>query len=181
MAKLQVGQKLPNFSFINSFEQEKSVEKDVLGKKTVFYALRYIGCTMCRYDVHVLAQKHAEFVAKGAQLFVVMQSDPAVVREDLKDAEVPFDIVCDPEMKIYKKFEILPAASMEAMGGTDKERLAAKFAAVQASGFSHGKYEGDELQLPAVWVVEADGTLSFVKYAESLVDIPTADELLEIL
>lgn len=181
MAKLQVGQKLPDFSFINADEQEKSVEKDVLGKKTVFWVLRYIGCTMCRYDVHVLAQKHAQFVEKGAQIFVVMQSDPAVVREDTKDANIPFDIVCDPEMKIYRQFDIKPAESMEAMGGTDKERLAAKFAEVQASGFTHGRYEGDELQLPAVFVVEEDGTLSYVKYAESIVDLPTAAELLGML
>ena len=86
MAKLHVGDKLPNFEFKNAYDVTKTVEKDVLGKKTVFWVIRYIGCTICRYDVHVLAQLHEQFKAKGVQVFVVMQSDPAIVREELKEA-----------------------------------------------------------------------------------------------
>ena len=61
------------------------------------------------------------------------------------------------------------------------ERLQTKGKAAAEAGFSHGKYEGDELQLPAVWVVEADGTLSYVKYGEAVADIPTPDELIAML
>jgi len=102
---------------------------------------------------------------------------------NLKDAGIPFDIVCDPEMAIYKQFEILPAADMKAMAGNPEqlERLQTKGKAAAEAGFSHGKYEGDELQLPAVWVVEADGTLSYVKYGEAVADIPTPDELIAML
>ena len=70
MAKLYVGDKLPNFEFKNAYDVTKSVEKDVLGKKTVFWVIRYIGCTICRYDVHVLAQLHEQFKAKGAQVII---------------------------------------------------------------------------------------------------------------
>lgn len=183
MSKLSVGMQLPNFEFKTSTGAVRSVAADVTGKRTVFWVIRYIGCTICRYDVHVLAQKYAELQEKGVQLFVVMQSDPAIVQEELKDAGIPFDIVCDPEMAIYKQFEILPAADMKAMAGTPEqlERLQAKGKAAAEAGFSHGKYEGDELQLPAVWVVEADGTLSYVKYGEAVADIPTPDELIAML
>lgn len=183
MAKLHVGDKLPDFAFKTAYDVTKTVEKDVLGKKTVFWVIRYIGCTICRYDVHVLAQLHEQFKAKGVQVFVVMQSDPAIVREELKDAGIPFDIVCDPDMAIYKQFEIPCAADKAELAGAPEmlARLQTKAAAAGACGFVHGAYEGDEMQLPAVWVVEADGTLSYCKYAEAVADIPTPAELLEIL
>ena len=183
MAKLHVGDKLPNFEFKNAYDVTKTVEKDVLGKKTVFWVIRYIGCTICRYDVHVLAQLHEQFKAKGVQVFVVMQSDPAIVREELKEANIPFDIVCDPAMAIYKQFEIPCAADKAELGGNEAQmaRLQVKGAAAKGCGFVHGAYEGDEMQLPAVWVIEADGTLSYCKYAEAVADIPTPAELLEIL
>ena len=131
MAKLHVGDKLPNFEFKNAYDVTKTVEKDVLGKKTVFWVIRYIGCTICRYDVHVLAQLHEQFKAKGVQVFVVMQSDPAIVREELKDANIPFDIVCDPAMAIYKQFEIPCAADKAELGGNEAQmaRLQVKGAA----------------------------------------------------
>lgn len=181
--KLHVGAKLPDFTFKTAYDVTKSVANDVYGKKTVFWVIRYIGCTICRYDVHVLARLHEQFKAKGAQVFVVMQSDPAVVREELKEAGIPFDIVCDPSMAIYKQFEIPCAADKTELAGNEAQmaRLQVKGAAAKACGFVHGAYEGDEMQLPAVWVVEADGTLSYCKYAEAVADIPTPEELLEIL
>ena len=128
-------------------------------------------------------RKFPALQAKGVQLYVVMQSDPAVIQEELKEVNIPFDIVCAPEMAIYKQFEIPVAADMNAMAGTpeQRERLQAKGKAASACGFSHGKYEGDEMQLPAVWIVEADGTLSYVKYGEAVADIPTPDELIAML
>ena len=84
-----------------------------------------------------------------------MQSDPAVVREDLKETKLPFDIVCDTDMNIYKSLEIAPAASMEAMLGGDPSvmaKLQEKGAKAEAAGFTHGKYEGDEQQLPAMFL-----------------------------
>ena len=39
MAKLHLGDKLPNFEFKNAYGEVKSVEKDVLGKKTVFWVI----------------------------------------------------------------------------------------------------------------------------------------------
>ncbi len=184
MSRLTAGMRLPDFSFQTSNGALKCVETDVLGKRTVFWVIRYIGCTICRYDIHVLAQKYSRLQEKGVQLFVVLQSDPKNVQEELKDADIPFDIICDPEMHIYKQFEIPTAADMKQLGGTTPEllqRLQNKGKAAAACGFSHGKYEGDEMQLPAVWVVEADGTLSYIKYGEAVADIPTPDELIAML
>lgn len=180
MAKLNVGDKMPNFTFNTAFEQGKTIE-GVLKGKTVFWVLRYIGCTVCRYDVHLIAQRYNEFVEKGAQVFVVMQSDPEVVRDDLKEEKLPFDIICDTDMAIYKALEIAPAASMEELLGGKMEELQAKGGAAAEAGFAHGKYEGDEQQLPAMFIVGEDGTVEFAHYGKDIVDMPKIDDVLAML
>lgn len=71
---------------------------------------------MCQLDIHELASNYDKIVAKGAQALVVLQSDSENLATQLqkKDA-LPFDIICDPEQRLYKKFEITPAVSMKKM------------------------------------------------------------------
>lgn len=182
MTKLNVGEQMPNLTFNTAYENDKQV-KDVLKGKTIFWVLRYIGCTVCRYDVHVISQRYEEFVKKGAQVFVVMQSDQAHVQNDLKEIKLPFDIICDNEMKIYNALSIEPASSMEELGGGPDNfaLLKEKGAKAAACGFSHGDYEGNEQQLPAMFIVEEDGTVSYAHYAKNIMDMPNVDQVLEML
>ena len=182
MTKLNVGDKMPNLTFNTAYKNGVSI-KDVLEGKTIFWVLRYIGCTVCRYDVHVISERYDEIKAKGAKVLVVMQSDQAHVQNDLKDIQLPFDIICDNEMKIYNALSIEPAASMQELGG-GAENLALlkeKGAKAAACGFSHGDYEGNEQQLPAMFIVEEDGTVSYAHYAKNIMDMPTVDGVLELL
>ena len=174
MAKLNVGDKMPNFTFNTQKRDGVTIEEAVKGKKkTVFWVLRYIGCTVCRYDVHVLSQRYQEFLDKDAQVFVVMQSDPEVVRKDLEGSPipVPLEIICDTDMNIYKTLEI----------GVWGERLQAKGAAAAAAGFSHGQYEGLEEQLPAMFITDDQGVVTYAHYGKDIMDMPVADDVLAML
>ncbi len=185
MARLNVGDRMPDFAFDTAYERGLTVNKVLpKAKRTVFWVLRYIGCTTCRYDVHILAQEYARFEKAGAQLFVVMQSQPENVRADLADNRLPFEIVCDPQMRIYDALEIYAAPSKEARMPTDPEqikKLEEKKQRVKEAGFVHGKYEGNEQQLPALFVVEQDGVVSYAHYAKNSIDMPTPDEMLKWL
>ncbi len=57
----------------------------------------------------------------------------------------------------------------------------AKLAKVTLSGLKHGDYEGDELQLPAVFVVTPDLTVVHARYGKAAGDVPTPEELTELL
>ena len=182
--KLKVGDKMPSFTFDTESSTGVTTEDVLSGGRTVFWVLRYIGCTMCRYDVHVISQRYDEIKAAGGQVYVVMQSEPEVVRHDLEGYSTPFHIICDPDMAIYKALEIEPAKTKEERAPKTEEqieKLAKKREAVKASGFTHGKYEGDENQLPAMFIVEPDGTVSYAHYAENMIDMPTVDEVVELL
>lgn len=76
MAKLQVGDKMPSFTFQTESQSGLTTESVLRGGRTVFWVLRYIGCTTCRYDVHQIAARYGDFQKRGAQVYVVMQSDP---------------------------------------------------------------------------------------------------------
>ena len=187
MPKLNVGDKMPNFTFNTQKRENVTIEEIVKGKKkTVFWVLRYIGCTVCRYDVHVISQRYQEFLDKDAQVFVVMQSDPQVVRDDLAKhpSAIPFEIICDTDQNIYKSLNIetwgepgsMPVLDEEAMG-----RLQAKGAAAAEAGFIHGKYEGLEEQLPAMFITDDKGVVEYAHYGKDIMDMPVVDEVLALL
>ena len=182
MAKINVGEKFPNFEFKTAFKDGLHVN-DVLKGKTIFWVLRYIGCTSCNFDVCMIAQDYDKFAAKNAQVFVVMQSDQAHLKADLEKRPVPFEIISDDGMEFYKALDIKAAESKDELigGAVGLAKFAVKGAKIKAMGLSHGDYEGDEMQLPAFFIVEEDGTVSYAHYAKSIGDMPTVEEALALL
>ncbi len=184
MARINVGEKMPEFVFNTGYRNDVKLY-DELADKTVIWVLRYMGCTVCRYDIHVVNERYEEFKAKGAKVFFLMQSDQAHIQEDFDrtDEHPEFEVISDPEMAIYKALDIKPAASMEELAGGPEglEKLKAKGAKAAAAGFSHGDYEGDEQQLPAMFILDKDGTVVYARYAENIVDLPDVDGVLELL
>ena len=139
--KITCGERFPEFTFDTAYKDGLN-SLGVLKGKTVFWVLRYIGCTVCRYDVHKIAERYEEFKAKGAQVFVVMQSDKKHVRDDLSkgDVKLPFEIIIDPKQKIYELLDIKPADTKEEMLGDGLEQLREKGAAARKAGFVHGVF-----------------------------------------
>ena len=180
--KLECGQRFPRFQFDTAYEDGLD-SLGVLKGKTVFWVLRYIGCTVCRYDVHKIAERYDEFKEKGAQVYVVMQSDRQHVRKDLESTGtvLPFEIITDPEQKIYDLLSIEAAKTKEELVDGVLDELKEKGAAAREAGYVHGDYEGNEQQLPAMFIVNEDGTVEYVRYAKNIMDMPKIDEVLAML
>ena len=180
MSRIQINDTMPDFAFNTAFNNHLHLSQVAKGK-TILWALRYIGCTVCRYDVHMIAKRYSEFLEKGAQVYVIMQSDQKHVQNDLASTNttLPFEIICDPEMKIYNMLEINPAESMEALADGVLDQLKEKASKAREAGFSHGDYEGNEQQLPAMFIVDEDRKVLYAHYAENIMDMPSIDEILE--
>lgn len=180
MAKLEVGDVMPDFTFDTPFQKDVVLSEKVKAAdgKTAIVFLRYYGCTLCQYDMHLYTKKYSEIEATGGQLLVVLQSEPKKLADELKEVPPPFEIICDPEQSLYKQFEIMPAPSKEKMvdAGTVK-----KIGLATLGGFKHGDYEGDELQLPAAFVLDKDRKLTYARYGKSVSDVPTPEELITLL
>lgn len=180
MAKLNQGEKMPNFTYDTPFDAGCTLVETVkkaAGKTAVIF-LRYYGCTLCQYDIREFAIQQGKITAGGGQMLVVLQSDPAKLAGQMEKGDLPFDIICDPEQKLYKEFEIFPAPSKEKMVDI---KTVGKISKAKANGFQHGDYEGDELQLPAVFVLDHDLTLTYAHYGKTVGDVPTPLELAELL
>ena len=112
MPKLHVGEKMPDFTFETPYEKGLTIgetAKKVAGKTAVVF-MRYYGCTMCQYDIHLFKTQHEKIAATGGQMLVVLQSDPVKLAAQVKPGDLPFDIICDPDQKLYQQFDIRPAA-----------------------------------------------------------------------
>ena len=111
-------------------------------------------------------------------MLVVLQSDPERLAGQMRREDLPFDLICDPKGELYQKFEIRPAASMEKLADA---KAAEKIAAAKAAGMTHGEYEGDELQLPASFVMDQDCRLLYVHYGKTAADLPDPAQLAALL
>ena len=179
MAKLLLGEQMPDFSFCTPFTSDRRLsETAAAAPKTALLFLRYYGCTLCQYDIHLLAEHHSRITENGGRLLVVFQSDAQHLAGQLTEDSLPFELICDPDQELYRAFAIEPAGSMEQLA--DAAALE-KLAKARELGLSHGEYEGNELQLPAVFVIDSDRRILFAHYGASAGDIPTPDQLAGLL
>lgn len=179
MSKLSVGDHFPDFSVITSHAVNTCISSLADGQPVMILFLRYIGCTVCRMDVHDFIHAYAKFQEKGVGLLLVMQSKPEIVQRDLANEDLPFPIICDVSQDIYKELDVVPAKSMAELVGDGREAMMNKLSAAKEAGFDHGDYEGNEQQLPAFFYLDKDLTVLDLHYAKNISDIPSPDELLE--
>jgi len=176
--KLVVGQKMPDFSYNTVYNNNLSYLEDIKGKKTVLLFLRYLGCSMCQLDLLDLEVAMDEFKANNIDVKVVLQSSQSIMLDSFKESPLSYDIICDPNQELYKQFQISPAKNklQLAGGGVIKKVLRAK-----KEGIQHGEYEGNELQLPALFIMNEDSVITYAHYGTNGADIPSAKEIISII
>lgn len=178
--KLEKGLNLENFTFDTPYESGLNI-KDVVSrvrKKTAIIFLRYYGCTICQYDIHLMAKSYDLIKQVDGQILVVLQSLPENISKQMEKTDLPFDIICDPDQILYKKYEILPAKSMAKMADF---KIISKISKAKSAGFEHGEYEGEELQLPAICVVDNNLLIEYAHYAKTISDMPDIQKIKELL
>lgn len=152
---LEVGNLFPDVSYRSYDGTIKDLYAQIGQNPAAILFLRYVGCTKCQLDIHELLSHQKEIAEKGVQVFVVFQSAPSTVRESLTD--FPFEIICDPTQALYRRFHVLPARTKEEF--LDVAHFAEAHKAFQEKkqdlGLVHGAYEGDELQRPAIFLLDA--------------------------
>ena len=180
MPRIQKGDRLP--AFIIDTDRERQVPLHSLLKgTTILRVLRYVGCPTCRIDIHDIVSCYEEFTKRGAQVLVVMQSTPESLNAALNEEDRKVTYVCDTDQRIYRALAIDPAKTREELLGADPSAWAAKRARADAAGYVHGASEGEEMQLPAMFIVDEAGTVLFAHYGKTIPDIPTVDEMLALL
>lgn len=172
--KLTPGMTAPNFTYDTISKHSLDFHKTTGRKKSVIFFLRYAGCPICQMKIGDLLKNHKEFRAAGLQVYVVLQSTPASIKEGLAKLKVPFTIVCDPEEKVFALYSVAPGN----LFGYLTPSVIMKAMKASRAGFKHGKKEGKEMQLPAVFIVNGDGKIAYAYYGKNIGDVPDNREIL---
>lgn len=182
---LRKGDQIANFKIVTAFHGEKTVEEIVHESKwTIFWVLRFLGCTLCNYDIHVISKRYQEFLQKEAQVVVVLQNKVNTITESVKKTEIPMEIICDAGCQIYDALEIQATATKaDRLPKTPDgiEKLEEKRKKAKEAGFTHGVTEGREQQLPAMFIVDQQRRTVYAHYAKDSVDMPSVEEVLSII
>ncbi len=171
--RYEVGDVVDDVVFHTAWKQNVSMNEASKGKKKVLSFLRYYGCPTCKMDLDDYKKNIEAFTKANADVYCFLQSEPATLKEEnVTETTYPFTVVLDPEQKLYQKFAVLPALVKEQLV-TFKDMP--KLKASAATGYVHGKNEGNEYQLQAVLVLDENNKVIFAHYANSLADMPEAE------
>jgi len=167
-SKLTLGNKAPDFKFTTPWDGEVNFYYAVGDNSAVLIFLRYYGCPVCRMEMAKIKQDIDLVMEKGGSVFVVLQSAPETIASLIKKDDFPFTIICDPQEKIFQLYGVKAGGIIKYL------HPAGLIAALRATcrGFMHGKFEGNETQLPAAFAMTADKIIKYAHYGENISDLP---------
>lgn len=76
------------------------------GQLTHLQFRRFAGCPICNLHLRSIVDRHDEIVAAGIREVVVFHSSA----EELRQYDLPFDVIADPEKKLYREFGVESSA-----------------------------------------------------------------------
>lgn len=176
--RVREGDALPDFNYHTAYKSDINYLEKVKGRKNFLVFLRYFGCTVCQLDILEFADRYFELKDKGIEFTLVLQSDRYLLKNQLDKNPLPFEIISDPNGDLYDKFNIRPAYSQGEMLSQEAFK---KIIRAQGKGLEHGKYEGNEQQLPAVFLIDEEGKVEYSHYGKDIADIPSIDEIIEMV
>jgi len=176
MPKLEKNSPAPDFTYSTAYENGKVFSSQLSEKGNVLMFSRYIGCSLCQMKLMEMNNDYEKFEAEGIKVFFVLQSRSETTKPKLDELKIPFDVILDTEEEIYRLYSV-PAARNKA--GLVSPKVLAMIKTAKDMGLEHGEYEGEELQLPAVFVIGGDGNIKLAHYAKNLGDLPRTEEIIK--
>lgn len=179
---LRPGDRLERFVYDTAADRALELEKTIQ-KPTVLFFSRYYSCPMCQMTLAQLRRLWPEMEKRGLDLKFILQSTPEAVAGATADSPFPFDLICDPQARLYDRFNVFEADSDEKLVAGDRQamKLLGGARGMLLSNMTGRKAEGRARQLPAVFAVMPDMTVRYVHYARTLTDVPDMQSVLEAL
>jgi len=121
-----------------------------------------------------LRDKAVDFEKAGARVVLVGMGPPKESEEFLKKFSIPFEMICDPDRKLYEAY------GLKRMGvlGFFSPSLALKSLSTVAKGNLVGIPEGDVKQLAGVFIIDITGHVMFRHLSPDPADFASAENVL---
>lgn len=143
------------------------------GKTVVLYFTRYVGCPVCQMDMVELSKRHDDFTSLNAELLVVTQSSPDRLAGFSVDNHIEFKILSDINRQSYRDYHV----GYGLLGALSPKNFGPIIRSFK-KGFKHGRFEGNELQYPAQFIIDRNKTIAFAYYGNHISDSLSAEALL---
>lgn len=167
--KTKEGQVAPTFVVVDSKGDTISTEK-LKGKKVFLAFFRYASCPVCNFRMNEIIQNYEAIQSKGYEFIAVFESNNATLQQYLTETQVPFPIVGDPDLVLYKKYGV--QKSFWRMVGSmfnKKTRSNLKEGKVLVKG-KNLKRDGQMSRIPADFLIDENGVITNAYYGTNIGD-----------
>ncbi len=173
---LQAGMKAPDFSGETLAGHQISL--DTLRGKNVFLKFhRYSSCPVCNLHMGQYVKSSEDLTKAGITTVAVFHSPRSSLEKSLK-AEVPFEVIADPDKQIFRLYEV-----EESWKGMFALKLWADYARAIAKGFLSKPFgnEGGDKGHPADFLIDGEGVIRYAHYGKHYADSLTVSDSLRIV
>jgi len=124
-----------------------------------------------------LRRNKEAFDQLGARVVLVGLGNVAETAAFKKRFQVPFDMIADPEKRLFEAFRLKQASA----GSLLSAKMVFKGLKSMARGHGMGLPRGDVRQLPGVFIIDTAGRIRFSHHAATPADHPSPEALLDVL
>jgi len=103
---LKEGSKAPNFVTMDVLGNKVKLNKILKNSNVLITFLRPIWCPICNARTHELIEYYQEMKEKGIEVIAVYPSSEEKLRGYVKDIEIPFIVIADPEEELFKLYGV---------------------------------------------------------------------------
>lgn len=184
---LEVGGKLENFVY----DSPKGMNQTLRGKTFIVFS-RFYECELCRVLLASFTAAYPVFRAMGYDIKFIMQSDMSTLAKNQK--KYPFELIADPECKLYDMYNVFEADGIVNMLAGDKfiemvigknvykmlnlDMIESVNSAMSPSEETDGPREN---QLCAFFAVDKNMNITYAHYAKTMTDFPDVKDIIKIL
>ncbi len=171
--RLAKGEYAPEFKMLSTNGKEVSIER-LKGKKIFLSFYRYASCPLCNLRMQEIMSHQEQLESGGFQILAVFQSNAERIKEYVEKDEVPFEIIPDPELLMYKRYGL----ESSWLGFLKAILKPVRFIKANTLGYSIGPSDGPVNRLPGDFIIDEEGKLLECYYGKDIGDHLPIEKLL---
>lgn len=174
MVRLRAGDTAP--SFVAQTMDGQTITSEALEEQRVLLAFRrYAACPVCNEHLANYRVRNDELRRAGIRVISIFHSPASRLAIYFKPADLPFDVVTDPDFELYRAFGV---AKRRAILFRPRSLAAAIPAVKQGYGSDQwGEWDGTAKMAPANFLLHR-GKVAAAHYGRHLGDACTVDDAL---
>jgi peroxiredoxin len=167
--RINVNDKAPTFTAIDVSGTKIDLEK-YKGKKVFLAFFRYASCPVCNFRMHDVLENYDQIKASGYEIIAVYESTNETLNKFLKDENVPFPIIGDSELVLYKKYRVEKSFWRTIGSIFDKKVTSNKTKGKELFKGKKLKKDGNLTRIPADFLIDESGIITTAYYGTDIGD-----------